>query len=173
MLPSWWQKKSPVPTVIIVCYRALLYITDRLTPALHLCRFLWVQKGGPSSTRPAHITQGSGLWCGFTQSIQTRAHNHTEWLGTGPILRSARYERIFLYIPLRYSPDCMLLSFRGGFICRGCLSVVVTSCVEGMHTAFHRVSLVDRGFWYKLETIGIIKDRAEGGERSHFSLRQE
>lgn len=34
------------------------------------------------------------------------------------------------------------------------MPLVVTSCSEGMHAVFHRVSLLDRRFWCVLVGVG-------------------
>lgn len=49
------------------------------------------------------------------------------------------------------------------------MPMVVTSCTEGIHSEFHRVSLPDRRFWCVLVEVGkkqeqLINVRAEGGE---------
>lgn len=60
--PSRWQKTAQLSHNCLLPGAALHHWPP--VPALHLGGGSSESKGEPSSARPDHITQGSGLWCG-------------------------------------------------------------------------------------------------------------
>lgn len=155
--PRW---EVAIPTAIIVCYRALPYITDRPSQHCTSAAVLLNPRGNPPL--PIQITlhraQGSDVASDREHTNPGPQPHRPAQRRPGPAV-SSLWKNIFecLVHSLTISPHHhhhhhMLLSFRWGFYERGGgvaqnMPAVVTSCSEGMHTALHRVSLLDRRFW--------------------------
>lgn len=157
--PSRWQKTARLSHNCLLPGAALHHWPP--VPALHLGGGSSESKGEPSSARPDHITQGSGLWCGSDRERTNpgpQPHRPAQ-CRPRPVV-SSLWKNIFecLVHSLTFTPPHAALIYLGFSEGGGggvqSMPLVVTSCSEGMHAVFHRVSLLDRRFWCVLVGVG-------------------